>query len=213
MEELSERQQDILEFIISEIEMKGYPPSVREIGKAVGLKSPASVHNHLKTLEKLNYLRRDPSKPRAIEVLHNPGKEKTRKENPHFNKEMLYVPLVGKVTAGQPILAEENIDDYFPLPSDYISSSGKELFMLKIEGDSMIEAGIHDGDLAIACRQQYADNGDIVVALIEDEATVKTFYKENDHIRLQPENEAYEPLIYANVSILGKLIGIYRNIN
>ena len=207
MEELSERQLSILNFIVKEIKEKGYPPSVREIGKAVGLKSPASVHNHLKTLEKYNYLRRDPSKPRAIEVLYHPGEEKQKSS---FDKELLQIPLVGKVTAGQPILAEENIEDFFPLPADYINTSGKEVFMLEIDGESMIEAGIHDSDLVIARQQQFADDGDIVIALIEDETTVKTFYKENDHIRLQPENETFEPIILPEVKILGKVIGLYR---
>ncbi|MFW6281417.1 MAG: transcriptional repressor LexA [bacterium] len=212
MEELSERQMSILKHIIKEIEDKGYPPSVREIGKAVGLKSPASVHNHLKTLEKLNYIRRDPSKPRAIEVLYNPNKKNVKQKDLQFNKEMLHIPLVGKVTAGQPILAEENIEDYFSLPADYLKSSGRDVFMLRVSGESMIDAGIHDNDFVIARKQQHADNGDIVIALIEDEATVKTFYKENDHIRLQPENETFEPIIVPDVSILGKVVGLYRNL-
>ena len=208
MEELSERQLSILNFIVKEIKEKGYPPSVREIGKAVGLKSPASVHNHLKTLEKYNYLRRDPSKPRAIEILYNPFE----KEGDQFDKEMVHIPLVGKVTAGEPILAEENIEDYFPVPIDYITTSGKELFMLQIKGSSMINAGIHDGDFVIASQQNHADNGDIIIALLEDEATVKTFYKEEDHVRLQPENENMEPIIASNVMVLGKVTGLYRRL-
>ena len=205
MEELSKRQQSILKFIIDEINSKGYPPSVREIGKAVGLKSPASVHSHLKTLEKLNYLRRDPSKPRAIEVIY-----KSEDSEKKSNKEMIEIPIVGKVTAGAPILAEENIEDYFPLPLNYIKIGNNDVFMLKVSGDSMINAGIHDGDYVIAEKQSYAENSQIVIALLEDEATVKRFFKEDNHIRLQPENPAYEPIEATNVRILGKVIGLYR---
>lgn len=204
MEELTDRQSNILNFIMDEIEQKGYPPSVREIGKAVGLKSPASVHNHLKTLEKYDYIRRDPSKPRAIEVLYS-------KDNKRPEKELLEIPIVGKVTAGEPILAEENIEDYFPLPIDYLKTDGREIFMLKVQGNSMINAGIHDGDFVIARKQNYANNGDIIIALLEDEATVKTFFKEKEYIRLQPENPALEPIISRDVYVLGKVIGLYRN--
>jgi len=204
MEDLSKRQQSILQFIIDEIKSKGYPPSVREIGKAVGLKSPASVHSHLKTLEKLDYLRRDPSKPRAIEVIYNNDQENKT------DKEIINIPIVGKVTAGAPILAEENIEDYFPLPLSYLKVGNNDLFMLKVSGDSMIEAGIHDGDYVIAEKQSYAQNNDIVIALLDDEATVKLFFKEEDHIRLQPQNSAYEPIISKNVMILGKVIGLFR---
>lgn len=208
MEELTERQLSILNYIIKEINEKGYPPSVREIGKAVGLKSPASVHNHLKSLEKYDYIRRDPSKPRAIEVLHDPNSDEKK-----YEKELLHVPLIGKITAGEPILAEENIEDYFPVPSDYIRTHGKDLFMLKVQGESMIEAGIHDGDYVIAQKQNYANNGEIVIALINDEATVKTFYKEKDSIRLQPQNPAYQPIIVSEVKVMGKVIGLYRRFN
>ena len=204
MENLSERQQSILQFIIDEIKSKGYPPSVREIGKAVGLKSPASVHSHLKTLEKLDYLRRDPSKPRAIEVIYNNDKDNKTDNG------MIHMPVVGKVTAGAPILAEENIEDYFPLPLSYLKVGNNDLFMLKVSGNSMIEAGIHDGDYVIAEKQSYAQNNDIVIALLDDEATVKRFFKEEDHIRLQPENPAYEPIISKNVKILGKVTGLFR---
>ncbi len=204
MEELSERQKQIFNYILQEINKKGYPPSVREIGKAVGLKSPASVHSHLKTLEKLNYIRRDPSKPRAIEVLYN------NDETERMKKEMIDIPLVGKVTAGEPILAEENIEDYFPVPADYLKTTSKDFFMLKVKGDSMINAGIHDGDLVIAQKQNNANNGEIVIGLIEDEATVKSYYKEKDHIRLQPENDNYEPILSKNVHVLGKVVGLYR---
>ena len=205
MEELSKRQQSILQFIIDEIKSKGYPPSVREIGKAVGLKSPASVHSHLKTLEKLNYLRRDPAKPRAIEVIYNSNNQESKSD-----KEMINIPVVGKVTAGAPILAEENIEDYFPLPLNYLKVGNNDLFMLKVSGDSMINAGIHDGDYVIAEKQSYAQNNEIVIALLENEATVKRFFKEEDHIRLQPENPAYEPIISKDVKILGKVTGLFR---
>lgn len=208
MEELTQRQLSILNYIIKEIKQKGYPPSVREIGKAVGLKSPASVHNHLKTLEEYDYIRRDPSKPRAIEVLHDPNSD-----NEKYSKELLHVPLIGKITAGEPILAEENIEDYFPMPSDYIRTHGKDLFMLKVEGDSMVEAGIYDGDYVIAQKQNYANNGEIIIALIDNEATVKTLYKEKNKVRLQPENPAYSPIIVSNVKVMGKVIGLYRRLN
>lgn len=206
MDELTGRQKSILSFIQKEIKKKGYPPSVREIGKAVGLKSPASVHSHLKSLEKMNYIRRDPSKPRAIEVLY----DKSGAEN--IKKELIQIPLVGNITAGEPILAEENIEDYFPVPIDYLSSSAKELFMLKVIGESMIEAGIFDGDYVIAQKQNYANNRDIVIALIDDSATVKRFFKEKDYIRLQPENSTMEPIILSDVYILGKVIGLYRKL-
>ncbi|MFW6269721.1 MAG: transcriptional repressor LexA [Bacillota bacterium] len=209
MDELSDRQKEILGFIMEEIKKKGYPPSVREIGKAVGLRSPASVHSHLKTLEKLNYIRRDPSKPRAIEVLY----QETEENNMSIDKEIIHIPLVGKVTAGAPILAEENIEDYFPVPADYVRSSGKEIFMLKVKGNSMIKAGIHDGDLVIAQKQKQVENGEIIIALLENEATVKTFYQEENNIRLQPENPEYDPIISSNIDILGKVIGLYRQLN
>lgn len=207
MDDLSKRQKSILQYIIDQIKTKGYPPSVREIGKAVGLKSPASVHSHLKTLEKLNYLRRDPSKPRAIEVIYNSEPELKN------DKEMINIPVVGKVTAGSPILAEENIEDYFPLPLSYLKVGNNDLFMLKVSGNSMVEAGIHDGDFVIAEKQSYAENKDIVIALLEEEATVKRFFKEEDHIRLQPENPAYEPIIAKNIKILGKVTGLFRKFN
>lgn len=206
MENLSERQKSILQFIINEIKSKGYPPSVREIGKGVGLKSPASVHSHLKTLEKLDYLRRDPSKPRAIEVIYNHSQENTS------DKEMINIPVVGKVTAGAPILAEENIEDYFPLALSYLKVGNNDLFMLKVSGNSMLEAGIHDGDYVIAEKQSYAENNEIVIALLDEEATVKRFFKEDDHIRLQPENPAYEAIISKEVKILGKVTGLFRKI-
>lgn len=204
MAKVSNRQQAILEFIKNEVREKGYPPSVREIGEAVGLASSSTVHGHLERLEKKGLIRRDPTKPRAIEVLNDQGSTET------FSLSVARVPLVGKVTAGSPILATENIEDYFPLPDHYVGDHN--VFMLNVMGESMIEVGIHDGDMVIVRQQQTANNGDIVVAMTEDdEATVKTFYKEKDHIRLQPENASMEPIRLPNVTILGKVIGLFRN--
>ncbi|AZR74829.1 repressor LexA [Anoxybacter fermentans] len=192
---------------MSEIEKKGYPPSVREIAKAVDLRSPSTVHSHLNTLEELGYIRKDPTKPRTIEVLV--GDFSSNRPQ----KEMVHIPIVGKVTAGQPILAVENIEDFFPLPLDYIrGGKNQELFMLQIKGNSMVDAGILDGDYVIVRKQSHADNGDIVVALLEDEATVKRFFKEKDYIRLQPENSTLKPILVRDVQILGKVIGVYRNL-
>lgn len=203
MTKLSKRQQEILDFIKREVREKGYPPSVREIGEAVGLSSSSTVHGHLARLESKGLIRRDPTKPRAIEILDN----KTIDE-PEIS--IRKVPIVGKVTAGLPITAIENIEDYFPLP-ERIAPSGDQVFMLEIMGESMIEAGILDGDYVVVRQQNSADNGDIVVALTEEnEATVKRFYKENNYIRLQPENSTMEPIILSTVSILGKVIGVYR---
>lgn len=193
------RQMEIYEFIKSHTREKGYPPSVREICAAVGLSSTSTVHGHLKRLEKKGLLRRDATKPRAIELVN---------DGVH-NKEMLNIPIVGTVTAGQPILAIENIEDTFALPINFIKSN-KELFMLKIQGESMIDAGIIDGDLAIVEKVNLAEDGEIVVALLENEATVKRFYKEKDHIRLQPENKTMKPIIVKDCSIIGKVIGLYR---
>ena len=198
MSELNDKQLLIYEFLKDFTSEKGYPPTVREICKAVGLKSTSSVHGHLKHLEKEGLIKRDPTKPRALEIVDSVVK-----------KEMINVPIIGRVTAGRPILANENIEDSFPLPLDYVKHNN-DLFMLKISGSSMIKAGILDGDFAIIERTQTASNGDKIVALIENEATLKTFYRENDHIRLQPENDEMEPIIVDNCSILGKLIGIYR---
>ena len=198
MSELKDKQLFIYEFLKDFTSQKGYPPTVREICKAVGLKSTSSVHGHLKQLEKEGLIKRDPTKPRALEIVDSVVK-----------KEMINVPIIGRVTAGLPILANENIEDSFPLPLDYVKHNN-DLFMLKISGSSMIKAGILDGDFAIIERTQTASNGDKIVALIENEATLKTFYRENDHIRLQPENDEMEPIIVDNCSILGKLIGIYR---
>src|SRR5690554_5989700 len=199
-EYLSEKQRKILDFLKQELADKGYPPSVREICNAVGLKSTSTVHGHLERLEKKGLIRRDPTKPRAIEVLD---------DTTHLSKkELVNIPIVGKVTAGQPILAVENIEDTFPLPVEYLHNS--DVFMLTVSGDSMIGAGILDGDFVIVKQQSYAQNGDIVVALIEDEATVKTFYKEKSHVRLQPENPSLSPIIVKDVRILGKVIGVIR---
>ncbi len=197
---ISDKQREILEFMKQEILNKGYPPTVRDICEAVKLKSTSSVHSHLETLEKNGYIRRDPTKPRAIEIVDD-----------NFNltrREVVNVPLVGRVTAGEPILAVENIESYFPIPSEYMPN--QESFMLKVKGESMINAGIFDGDNVLVQKQETAHNGDIVVALIEDSATVKTFYRENDHIRLQPENDTMEPIIVPECSILGKVFGVFR---
>lgn len=206
MSKVSQRQLAILEFIKNEVKAKGYPPSVREIGEAVGLASSSTVHGHLDRLEKKGLIRRDPTKPRAIEILTDEDTQGA--ENFHFTVKR--VPLIGKVTAGVPITATENIEDYFPLPNNLVKEDN--VFMLSVSGNSMIEVGINNGDYVIVRQQQSADNGDIVVAMTEDdEATVKTFYKEKDHIRLQPENSSLEPLRLRNVTILGKVIGLFRN--
>jgi repressor LexA len=195
----SSKQLEIYEFIKNQVNAKGYPPSVREICEAVNLSSTSTVHGHLTRLEKKGLIRRDPTKPRAIELL----------QEPHNKKEMVDIPIIGKVTAGIPILAQESIEDYLTIPLDFVNSTN-ELFILKVQGDSMIEAGIHDKDLAIIEKTSIAVNGDIIVALIENEATIKRFFKENGHIRLQPENSTMEPIIVDDCKILGKLSGIYR---
>ncbi|KIL45019.1 transcriptional repressor LexA [Jeotgalibacillus soli] len=206
MKKLSKRQLDILDFIKQEVREKGYPPSVREIGMAVGLASSSTVHGHLARLESKGLIRRDPTKPRAIEVL-NLDADHIPTQN------VVNVPLVGKVTAGSPITAIENVEEYFPLP-ERLASSDDNVFMLEIMGDSMIEAGILDGDFVIVRQQQSANNGDIVVAMTEDEeATVKRFFKEQNYFRLQPENSSMAPIILKNVSILGKVIGVYRQVH
>ncbi|MDF2883602.1 MAG: repressor LexA [Clostridiaceae bacterium] len=194
------KQKEIYDYIKSQIHLKGYPPSVREICSAVGLSSTSTVHGHLARLEKKGLIRRDPTKPRAIEVL----------EETSIRKELVDIPIVGTVTAGKPILAIENIEDSFPIPINYIKSNN-QLFMLKVKGESMIDAGIYNGDLAIIEQMNTAENGEIVVALIENEATIKRFYKEKDHIRLQPENKTMNPIIVNDCQILGKLIGLFRD--
>ncbi len=201
--DLNSRQTAILEYIKREIRAKGYPPSVREIGHAVGLSSSSTVHGHLAQLEQKGYIRRDPTKPRTIEVLDS--------DSLVITKEMVNVPIVGKVTAGQPILAVENVEDTFPLPIDFVKND--DVFMLSVRGESMIGAGILDGDYILVRQQATAKNGDIVVALLEDEATVKTFYKESDYVRLQPENPALEPIITRDVQVIGKVIGVFRRIH
>lgn len=197
--DLSKRQTDILEHIKKVIREKGYPPSVREIGDAVGLMSSSTVHGHLQTLEEKGYIRRDPTKPRAIEVLDSSNTEE---------KQTILVPIVGRVTAGQPILAHENVEDHFPLPKELVNSD--TVFMLKVEGESMIDAGILDGDLILVRQQKVARNGEIVVAMVGDEATVKRYFKEKTLIRLQPENQFMEPIYSQDVTILGKVIGVFR---
>jgi repressor LexA len=198
---ISPKQREILEFIKSEISNKGYPPSVREIGYTVGLKSTSTVFSHLEKLEKNGYILRDPSKPRAIEVLDDNFNERR-------NGELVNVPIVGKVAAGEPILAVQNIESYFPVPAEYMPN--EETFMLRVQGESMINVGIFDKDIILVKRQNTCDNGDIVVALVDDSATVKTFYKENGFIRLQPENDTMSPIIVANCTILGKVFGVFR---
>jgi len=201
VEDLNSRQMMILDFIKREVRVRGYPPTVREIGEAVGLSSSSTVHNHLSQLEQKGHIRRDPIKPRAIEVLED--------DDWSYNKgNFVSVPLVGKITAGEPILASQNIEEVFPIPYNLIRNT--EVFMLSVQGDSMIEAGIHSGDLLFIRKQNHASSGDIVVALIDDEATVKTFYKEIDHIRLQPENSHMQPIIVKEAKILGKVIGVFR---
>lgn len=200
---ISTKQREILEYIKQEILNKGYPPAVREICEAVGLKSTSSVHSHLETLEKNGYIRRDPTKPRAIEIIDD-----------NFNltrREVANVPILGKVAAGQPLLAVENIENYFPIPVEFLPNT--DTFMLTVKGESMINAGIFDGDKILVQSQSDARNGDIVVALVEDSATVKTFYKEDGYYRLQPENDTMDPIIVKECSILGKVFGIMRFLN
>ena len=203
---ISAKQLEILEYIKSQILERGFPPAVRDICEAVNLKSTSSVHSHLETLEKNGYIKRDPTKPRAIEVLD---------DSFHMiRREMVNVPIIGRVAAGEPILAEQNIENYFPIPMEFMPN--KQTFMLKVRGESMINAGIFDGDYVLVGEQETADNGEMVVALIEDGATVKTFYMEKDHVRLQPENDTMEPMIYYegdHVQIIGKVIGVFRTFN
>lgn len=214
-EELTFRQKQILRYITKQIEENGYAPSVREIGRAVGLSSTATVHTYLKQLEELKYIKKENQKGRTLRILKDeedlhkpyiPGKEPVKAF--YNKKEMVDVPVVGKITAGAPILAVENVTDTFPIPLEFVGNS--QSFMLKVRGESMIEAGILDGDLILVRRQNVAENGQIIVALIDDEATVKTFYKENNYIRLQPENSTMEPIIVPDCKILGKVIGVFR---
>lgn len=197
---ITQKQEEILQYIKEQILQRGFPPAVREICEAVNLKSTSSVHSHLETLEKNGYIRRDPTKPRAIEILDD-----------DFNlvrREMVNVPIVGRVAAGEPLLAEQNIEDYFPFPVEYVSN--KELFILQVKGESMVNAGILDGDYVLVEQTPSAENGDKVVALIEDGATVKTFYREEGIIRLQPENDFMDPIIVQDITILGRVIGVMR---
>ncbi|WP_067616880.1 transcriptional repressor LexA [Alicyclobacillus acidiphilus] len=208
MGQLTSRQEAILEFIRKNVHEKGYPPSVREIGEAVGLASSSTVHGHLERLQQKGYIRRDPTKPRALELI---GFGASSESDRGVVETPVMAPIVGRVTAGLPITAIEDIQGYLPLPTDFARDS--EVFVLNVSGDSMIEAGILDGDLVIVRRQSDAVNGDIVVAMTEDdEATVKRFFRENGHVRLQPENSNMEPLIYPDVVILGKVIGVFRNL-
>lgn len=200
---ITKKQLEILEYIKKQILNKGYPPAVREICEAVQLKSTSSVHAHLETLEKNGYIRRDPTKPRAIEIVDD-----------SFNltrREIINIPIIGTVTAGQPILATENIEGYFPLLSEDMPS--QDTFMLHVKGESMINAGIYDGDQILVQMQPVAENGDIIVALIDDSVTVKTYYKENGHFRLQPENDFMDPIIVSDLTIVGKVIGLFRKFN
>lgn len=197
---ISDKQREILDYIKTEILNKGYPPTVRDICEAVKLKSTSSVHSHLETLEKNGYIRRDPTKPRAIEIVDD-----------NFNltrREVVNVPMIGRVAAGQPILAVENIESYFPIPAEFMPNA--ESFMLRVQGESMINAGIFDGDNILVEKCDTAHNGEMVVALVDDSATVKTFYKEGDHIRLQPENDVMDPIIVPDCKILGKVFGVFR---
>ncbi len=200
---ISPKQKEILEYIKSQILERGFPPAVRDICEAVHLKSTSSVHSHLETLEKNGYIRRDPTKPRAIEILDD-----------SFNfmrREMVNVPIIGRVAAGEPILAEQNVENYFPIPMEYMPNN--QTFMLRVKGESMVNAGILSGDMVLVEQLSTAHDGDMVVALIEDGATVKTFYKEDGYIRLQPENDTMEPIIVSDVQILGKVIGVFRLFN
>ena len=197
---ISPKQQEILEYIKSQILERGFPPAVRDICEAVHLKSTSSVHSHLETLEKNGYIRRDPTKPRAIEILD---------ESFNFTRrEMVNVPMVGRVAAGEPLLAEQNVENYFPIPMEFMPNN--QTFMLRVKGDSMINIGIFDGDLVLVEQRQTARNGEVIVALVEDGATVKRFFKEEGVFRLQPENDALDPSIVKEVQILGKVIGVFR---
>ena len=209
-EELNKREKTILKFIEKQIMTDGYPPSVREIGQAVGLSSTATVHGYLERLEKKGYIKKKDKKGRTLRVLKGTTGEskKTSSKDFYTQKELVEVPVVGKITAGMPILAVENVTDTFPIPIDFLGNS--EFFMLTVRGESMIEAGILDGDYILVKKQNNANNVEIVVALIEDEATVKTFYKEKDHIRLQPENSTMDPIIVPTCEILGKVAGVFR---
>ncbi len=204
MKNLTARQRQVLDFISEEVVNKNYPPSVREICQAMNLKSSSTVHAHLKALEKKGYIKRDPTKPRALEIMES----KYHSTRPRVRSKV--VPLVGQVTAGAPILAEENIESYHVVPEEMVR--GEQVFLLKVKGDSMIGAGILDGDMVLVRQQPAAENGEIVVALLEDEATVKRFYREEDHVKLQAENPGYSPILSSDVRILGKVTGLIRSL-
>lgn len=207
MRELTKRQNEIFEYIKQIVHSKGYPPSVREIGEAVGLASSSTVHGHLSRLEEKGYIKRDPTKPRAIEIVTEQLGEAVNMES------TIHVPVIGKVTAGIPITAVENVEEYFPLPEHFTSTHNSDIFILNVVGDSMIEAGILDGDKVIVRSQTIAENGDIIVAMTEDnEATVKRFYKEKTRYRLQPENSTMSPIYLDQVAVLGKVVGLFREI-
>lgn len=207
MRELTKRQNEIFEYIKQIVHSKGYPPSVREIGEAVGLASSSTVHGHLSRLEEKSYIKRDPTKPRAIEIVTEQLGEAVNMES------TIHVPVIGKVTAGIPITAVENVEEYFPLPEHFTSTHNSDIFILNVVGDSMIEAGILDGDKVIVRSQTIAENGDIIVAMTEDnEATVKRFYKEKTRYRLQPENSTMSPIYLDQVAVLGKVVGLFREI-
>lgn len=198
---ITPKQREILDFMKDNILSKGYPPTVREICEKVNLRSTSSVHAHLETLEKNGFIRRNPDKPRDVEILED--------DFSNFRREIVSIPLVGRVAAGEPILAQQNVESYFPIPSEYLPA-GSDSFMLKVKGESMINAGIFSGDTILVRSQASAKNGDMVVALVDDSATVKTFYKEADHIRLQPENDTMDPIIVNDCQILGKVFGVFR---
>ena len=208
--ETTRKEKAILKFIEEQVKKNGYPPSVREIGKAIGLSSTATVHGYLAKLEKQGFIKKEDKKGRTLKVIKGTDGNPIQETNKNFytQKEMVEVPVIGKITAGQPILAVENVTDTFPIPIDFVGNS--ESFMLTVRGESMIEAGILDGDYILVKKQNDASNGEIVVALIGDEATVKTFYKEKDHIRLQPENHTMDPIIVPDCKILGKVAGVFR---
>jgi len=199
---LTKRQREILTYVLDSMQQRGYPPSVREIGTALGLTSSSTVHSHLAALEKKGFIHRDPSKPRAIEILKDGASQPP--------KRVVNVPVLGRIAAGQPILAEENVEDVFPLPKDFVREDAS--FILRVRGDSMIDAGIYEGDYLVVRQQATANNGEIVAAMIGDEATVKRFYRERDHIRLQPENSAMSPIIARDVTVLGKAIALIRRL-
>ena len=208
--ETTRKEKAILKFIEEQVKANGYPPSVREIGKAIGLSSTATVHGYLAKLEKQGFIKKEDKKGRTLKVIKGTDGKPLQESNKNFytQKEMVEVPVIGKITAGQPILAVENVTDTFPIPIDFVGNC--DSFMLTVRGESMIEAGILDGDYILVKKQSNANNGEIVVALIEDEATVKTFYKEKDHIRLQPENHTMDSIIVPNCQILGKVAGVFR---